>query len=209
MNHKICPNCGARNAEGALWCGQCYTSFTEDTSEAAPRPAVQPGEPQLTIPLQPAKPGVPSGAKWICPTCDTSNPVELSACAACGTSIFAAYTTPEQADPKQALVRGLLVPGLGHHAARQGLLGAAIGLLVVVTILFGVMLISTGARGPGWGLVLFGVAVWLVGALDAFRIARDETEDVLLRPRVVSVLAGIVVLVLIGVSISAQGKVQP
>lgn len=203
MKHKICPVCGARNAEGALWCGQCYAMFGTDEAESEETlPAEQ-------LPLRPPLPDTPSGPVWTCTVCGTEHSIEESTCPVCGTSMFAAFVEPEPMDPKQALVRGLLIPGFGHGVAGQGLLGGAIGLLVLVSALFGVLLIVGGAAGGGWGLGLAAVATWLVSAMDAFHLARGETSEVLLRPRVVTVLAGVVVAFVIIVALAAQGKVQP
>lgn len=98
--------------------------------------------------------------------------------------------------PGAAAGWSLVFPGLGHGKVGQGLLGAAIGLLTVTTLVFGLVLgFGPGAGGMASLLLLVVVGLWAVAALDAYRWARGERDEILLRPRVISVLAGLVLFV--------------
>ena len=208
--HVICPNCGARNAAGALWCGQCYRPFaqeSEGTDAERPAPeitATADGQISMELPL-PKAPRISEGT-WVCSVCGTSNPLADSYCAACGSSIFEAFKREErrQVDPRSAVLRAVLLPGLGHAYAGQTLLGMSGGALAARSLLLGAVFIVLGFVAVGVLLVLVGVGVWGIGVLDAFRWARGETSEVVLRPRVLTALVGAVLLVLIIVAVSAQ-----
>lgn len=210
--HVICPNCGARNAIGALWCGQCYRPFEQDgdttKSDVPETEAAADGQMTMELPL-PEAPRV-SGSAWICSVCGTSNPLAESICSACGSSIFETFMTKEDRhfDPRRAALRGLLLPGLGHAYAGQTLLGVSIGALVAVSIALGAMLMALGVVSAGVLLVLVGVGVWAVGVLDAVRWAGGQTDEVVLRPHVLTAIVGVVLVILIIVAVSTQGEVQ-
>jgi len=208
--HVICPNCGARNAVGALWCGQCYGPFAQesegtDAERSVPEiSSTTGGQISMELPL-PKAPRISEGT-WACSVCGISNPLAESYCGACGSSIFEAFKTEEerQVEPRSAVLRGLLLPGLGHVYAGQALLGASVGALATVSLLLGAVLIVLAVVPAGILLVLIGAGVWGVGALDAFRWARGETREVVLRPHVLTALVGAVMLILIIVVVSTQ-----
>lgn len=210
--HVICSNCGARNAIGALWCGQCYRPFgggEESTEEPTLEvPITSDGQMTMELPL-PEVPRV-GGGTWTCSVCGTTNPLTESSCSACGSSIFEAFRPHDDRDidPRRALLRGLLLPGLGHKTAGQTLLGLSIGALVAVSAALGVLLISMGVTSAGLLLVLVGVGVWAIGALDAYRWATGQSDEIVLRPRVLTAIVGAVLLILIIVAVTTQGKVQ-
>lgn len=212
--HVTCPVCGARNAAGAPWCGQCYTPFrSSDQAEEKADETFGVGEHQdtgqLELLLPPAKPQEPTGATWTCRVCDAVNPIEETNCWVCGLSIFESFEPkPEPVDAAQAVRRAILLPGFGHAAAGQSLLGGSIALLVVLSLLFGVMLLVSRAVSAGVTLVILAIGVWAVSILDAYRWSRGETSDVLLRPRIVTMLVGVLVTVIIIAAVSAQGRVN-
>lgn len=208
--HVICPECGARNAQGAPWCGQCYRPLAEPQEEPAPVTPVGDtvmDDPQMQLEL--ALPDTPRSGReiWTCVVCENVNPLTESLCPVCGASIFDAFREPppEPRDPQRALLRGLLAPGLGHLYARQAILGASVAALVVVGLALGVVLMVNGVKLAGLGLVLIGVGVWVVGAMDAYRWARRELDEVLLRPRVLTVIMGVILILLVAAAISARG----
>lgn len=152
-----------------------------------------------------AAPPVPSRAlgdarTWTCRVCDNANPVEASTCSACQTSIFDVFGAGE-ADtaitPRAAAAWSLLVPGWGHARAGQGLLGAAIGGVFVLSAVFGAALWQSGLSGFGVALVLTALGLYLLAALDAFRWASGQSEETLLRPVVVKTVTAVVVVVVI------------
>ncbi len=71
---------------------------------------------------------------------------------------------------------------------------------------FGIAMAATGAGRFGFPLILLAVAVWVAAALDAFRIAGGEPDSILLRPRVVTALVGLVVVVVILAALTTQGR---
>lgn len=166
--------------------------------------ATEDGQITMELPL-PEAPRI-SERTWMCSVCGISNPLADSYCAACGSSIFDVFKTEEQrqVDPRSAALRGLLLPGLGHAYAGQTLLGVSVGALVAVSLFLGAILIALEVVVAGILLLLVGVGVWGIGVLDAFRWARGETGDVILRPHVLTALVGAVLLVLIVVAVSAQ-----
>jgi hypothetical protein len=208
--HVICPDCGARNAQGALWCGQCYRPLGEiDESPTAGDQVdtehADDAQMQLHLSL-PDEPRVGRGS-WTCSVCGRANPLAESVCPTCGATIYDLFkeTTPEPRSPGQALIRGLIVPGFGHVFARQTLLGVSVALLTLVGIVLGVVLMVQGLTLAGLALVLMGVGVWLAGALDAYRWARNEPDEIVLRPRVLTVIMAVMFIVLVAASISARG----
>jgi ribosomal protein L40E len=205
-SHVVCPNCGARNAVGAPWCGQCYRPLGEDEDAVQTMTGVTDDD-QMRLDL--SLPNVPriGEESWSCAVCGTTNPLAESNCAACGTSIFETFAADqsEPSNPRSAVLRGLLLPGFGHGVAGQTLLGATVAALVVVAMTLGIMLLVHGAVTAGILLVLIAVGVWVVGAADAYRWARGEQAEVVLRPRVLTVLVGVVFVVLIVVAVSTQG----
>lgn len=104
------------------------------------------------------------------------------------------------------MLRGLLFPGLGHFAVRLGPLGAAIGGLALLSVAFGILLMVSGMFPYGLSLVLVAVGLWVLAALDAYRMAGGAADEMVLRPRVLTVLVGVVVAVVILAVLSAQGS---
>jgi len=56
----------------------------------------------------------------------------------------------------------------------------------------------------GLALALMGGGVWVAGALDAYRWARNEPDEVLLRPRVLTVIMAVMFIVLVAAAVSAR-----
>lgn len=211
----VCSYCGARNPAEAEWCGQCFSSLginaatRPDGSDDSIRERVD--LPESAVPVRPptptdgeAEPSSPRRTKarvWVCSVCETPNPLDAQHCAACGTSIFASFGAEDEehidVDPQRALLRSVLFPGLGHAYAQQGLLGSAVGGLTVMALGFGGALVATGVGRFGWPLILLAIAIWVAAALDAFRLAEGQTDSLLLRPRVLTALVGLVMVVVI------------
>ena len=110
-----CPDCGALVSEDAEWCGQCFRSLKALTPEALPDPAPVAVTRLPTVPPAPVTavsdsgvardgpapmPDAPDGAPtWPCPACENANPIELDACAVCGTS-FASLMRQDEPAPQ-------------------------------------------------------------------------------------------------------------
>jgi TM2 domain-containing membrane protein YozV len=200
---RRCPSCGALAAADADWCGQCLHPLENPAagrpagadvrapSTAAvsgphfymdePAPAGSRGPFSLapTIP-EPPVPLAKRQPTWPCAVCDTENPLGRDTCAVCGASFGKIFEQDEKGphgDPKEALVRSLLFPGLGQiHAGRtaDGLARAVLFIWAIGTA--AVMLL--GSAGKSSTLVPLGalfavVAITLYGssAVDAHRVA--------------------------------------
>jgi ribosomal protein L40E len=207
----VCNECGARNPSGADWCGQCFASLSngDTTADVTATEDVAPAEEQVEEAVGEVE-STEGEAVWVCSMCETSNPLEAQQCSACGTSIYTSFGAADEArrdvDPQKVLLRSILFPGLGHTFAGQSLLGAAIVGLALMALGFGIALVVTGVRGFGVPLVVLGIGIWIVAALDAVRIAAGDQDSLLLRPRVVTALVGLVLVMVIAAALTAQGS---
>jgi hypothetical protein len=208
----VCPRCGARNAPNLEWCGQCFERFSEGEPLFPGPIGEMPGEPAARVPPgPPLREGASVGSaepEWECRLCGRRNPIEANECPACGTPIVAALgaapSSHAEVEPSTAAGWSLVFPGLGHGKAGQGVLGLAIGLLAATALVFAVVVgLAAGGRAAGPLLLVLVLGIWLVAALDAYHWAQGRPDEVLLRPRVVSVLAGVALLIfLFGISLA-------
>lgn len=122
---------------------------------------------------------------WTCPACGSRNPIEAGECGTCGTP-FARLLEGSKAaidvDPQTAAVWSMAFPGLGHWklgrrsdaVARFAMFGWAFGALVVLLV----SRFGTGGLGPAMPLLLLflgaSVAIYVMSAIDAYRIAAGE-----------------------------------
>ena len=129
-----CPHCRGAVRPGAPWCTQCWTDLRpapEPAAAPSPAPAAEPAAPVA----EPRRRSTTGG--WPCSACGHENPVELDACAACGTGFLAAVRS--SAEPL------LVLPGIGDvgklsRGQRIGA-GAVFALLVaLVVLLIGIVL---------------------------------------------------------------------
>ncbi len=199
-----CPDCGALVSEDADWCGQCFRSL----KAPAPEPELDPEPVAVTrLPTVPPAPVAPvSGAEvardgtpmpdapgaaptWPCPACENANPIELDACAVCGTSFASLMRQDEpapQVEPKDALAWSLIFPGLGHRKVGRGLDGLARGVLFAMLAAMTVIIVASGVTSGGLlgVLLLFmtmALVVYLGSAYEAYRIAEGGTPLVTAR----------------------------
>ena len=144
------------------------------------------------------------GVVWTCSRCDTENPLDQQVCSVCGTT-FAEVVRPKEErperDPGMAAMASLFFPGAGH--GYLGLWGQAVARGVLHAWVLFVVLIAVLQRGPGSGAVgiVFGLAataLWAVSAHDAYREARHESSQVLLKGKLFLYLVlGLLVLLLV------------
>jgi hypothetical protein len=177
---RRCPNCGALVSEDAEWCGQCFVSLREPVAEPVPEDS-----PLQVAVVSPSGVEPRAGGKiatWTCPACEHENALELDACAVCHTPFSALFREPDEgpkADPRTALTRSLIFPGLGHAAIGKGADGLARGMLFAWTFGTAILILVSGvSTGPLSGmLLLYGglaVAVYGFSALEAYRMAQGE-----------------------------------
>jgi ribosomal protein L40E len=129
-----------------------------------------------------------TGITWTCAQCGAKNPLEASLCSVCGTT-FAETMSPTpprpRRDPNMAALLSLFLPGAGH--AYVGLWAQAASRAVISVWVIFVVAVSLFARGQANSTlmaVVFGavaVALWALGAHDAYREARNESRLVLLK----------------------------
>jgi len=204
-----CPSCGAMSSWGADWCGQCLrplgaSLFTapegveEDQGPqfymAEPAPACE----GAVATAPPPMPGAAAASStqslrrptWPCAVCETENPMELDTCAACGAPFGRLFQQPESGphvDPRSAVVRSLLFPGLGQiHCGRtaDGVARAVLYLWTAGTS--AVMLMAHGGSGSaimpvGVLFLLMSFVIYGTAALDSYRQAAGEQP--ILSPR--------------------------
>jgi hypothetical protein len=221
-----CPFCGGLNAATAQWCGQCLEAFptvaeTSPDDVATQSPLGATPEAPVTATADPAAPAAgpeftrgaftvsAEGITWTCPTCETPNSIDSDVCTVCGTT-FAQMVHPEpepaDKDPNTAALISLFFPGAGH--AYLGMWSEAIARAVVSLWAIGVAIIAAFASGQAAGrliTILFGVvafALWGVAANDAYRAARREKNQVILKGRgflfLVLGLLGVLLLIVVG-----------
>jgi hypothetical protein len=214
---KQCPNCGAKNPASAEWCSLCLERFK------APAPVAPATTDEAPKPVAKAAVGVERGAfkvseegiKWTCSVCDHINDLAALECVVCGTPFAAALKPKEERierDPGTVAMFSLFFPGAGH--AYLGLWPQAItrGVIqswVLIVVLFGLVWDVPGSAmlAGGFGLVAF--ALWLISAHDAFREARNESSEVLLKGRMFLWLTlgllGFLFTMIVAAGLSARG----
>jgi hypothetical protein len=116
---------------------------------------------------------------WPCSVCGAENPIALEICSVCGTPfahVMRAAAEHPKVDPRDAVIRSLIFPGLGHRALGRNVDGLARGILFVVTFGLGILL-AIAAAGSGalvGAFVLFlvaGAVVYVMSAVEAHRLA--------------------------------------
>lgn len=218
-----CASCGARNSREAVWCTMCFeplrapepqdavapvrvdaSSGELAASVAAETDAVA-SEAVVSAAEEPADDGSKRAAEaaggpvvettWVCATCESINPLGSDVCPICGTTIFETMGgTRDRVDlTKDQALRLGLVPGLAHGRLGEPVLGLIVGVLVVACLLFAVLLILSG--GAVWGLIvgLMGLMTWGISVFDVH--LRITGSPPVLRPRVITIIGGVVILV--------------
>ena len=181
---RRCRTCGAVVYEGAQWCGMCFTPVEDQAQAASVAPVGTAGEEGTAPAPEPSASAAPDRteggtALWPCPVCGGRNPIELDACATCGTPFAAAMrqdVARPKVDPSAAFRRSLLFPGLGHRMVGRDLDGFARGVLFAMLLLATLMLALSGVRSGAVGflLIVYAVAtglVYLGSAIEARRLA--------------------------------------
>ena len=189
-----CEVCGATNVAGAEWCGQCYTSLGDPVETNASADAEV--EPSDTTPPDATPPDTSVAVgQWTCSVCGESASLELETCPVCGGSIFDAFAgAPKYPAPSDVAVASL-VPGLGLAQVGRGGEGVIVAILVGFCVLGGLAIAAVG-EGLGWLLVFIGVAIWALAGRDAYTVAAGRAAESWIRPRALTVIAVVVLIVL-------------
>jgi hypothetical protein len=169
----------------ALW---AMPTVPEPEGLAPPMPPEGPASSNGAAPaLTGAAPARPQPA-WPCAVCETPNPLERDTCQSCGAPFARLFQDPEarpDVDPRKAMRRSLIFPGLGHAAAGRKAEGVARGILFLWCAGTAVVLLLTHGAG-GLGIlapmaIVFVLAsiVWYgLTAIDAYRLADGERQIV-------------------------------
>jgi hypothetical protein len=215
QRERRCPDCGALAGRDAEWCGQCFASLAERPPAAEASAVIVDERPAAVSREQPAA----SELTWPCPSCDTQNPIELDACRVCGTtfaSLMRHDDRPPVVDPRDAFVRSLAFPGLGHRAIGRAGDGIARAVLFLMALAIAIVALLSGATVPAVASValLFGtiaIATYVGTAFEAARMARGG-RAVLSSRAILWILVGLLmgsVLILSLLVVSARPPSSP
>lgn len=186
---RRCPNCGALIGADATWCGQCFSRLEDEPGGSrgapeAPTPSAEAGsegragQPPGTESRSPNRMQPPT---WPCPTCGFENPIAEDACATCGTpfsALFAEGPNVARIEPRKALVRSLIFPGLGHAALGRS--ADAVARAAMFIMILGLTAVVIASRPSSVGiavLILYlcgALATYVFSALEAYRSAQGE-----------------------------------
>ncbi len=206
---RRCPTCGGLVSPDAEWCGQCFSPLPRPDDSTA-RTSTDPGAPSAEA-LEAATATAIGGLEveegrptWVCPVCDERNPIEAADCPTCGTPftrLFEAQDERPDMEPQTAVVWSMALPGLGHW--KLGYRADAIARIVMFSWAFGALIVllvsrfGKGGLGPTMPLFLLflgsSVAIYVLSAIDAYRIASGEAPLVSSRT-LLWASAGVVVL---------------
>lgn len=199
-----CPDCGARNAEAAAWCTQCYARLERPATTPVEAwgderdPASAPPAPGSAGDAVPAPPPIPAAARaaaqrdvriegerveWRCRRCDGWTPLEHPSCAACGSPRVGFTPDRAPADTAMAptgstpLVASALLPGLGHLLLGHPGSGLA---RILLWLLWaggaGLTLVSVGVTSTALVLALAAAALWAITLQDLSRLADGQPQ---------------------------------
>lgn len=147
---------------------------------------------------------------WTCAFCDTAVVIGETECPVCHQTIYDSFGARDGATLDVSTTDALrwsAVPGGGHVRVGQAILGVAIGVLVVISFVAGFLLVTGGRSAFGVVLVFAGVATWVTSAHDAYRFAQGSVDETLLRPRVVSIIGGVVFMIIVAAAVSARSAI--
>lgn len=149
---------------------------------------------------------------WECPQCNAENPIDLEACAVCGTSFlerFAAHTPDEPRNWNAALGLTLVAPGAGHMAVGRSGSGLARLVLYWSWLMGAVLLLSqgSGTMAVATPLLLGAVVVWAGSLIDLLRLRQGESEFLVGRG-LLWLVVGVLVLLGMGL-VAATGASAP
>lgn len=138
------------------------------------------------------------GIIWTCTRCETENPLEAPVCSVCGARFAEIVQPPVERpvrDPNTVALFSLFFPGAGHWYL--GLKSQAVARAVLSSWVFAIAILAGVAGSPPMAVAFLVAAfgLWAATAHDAFREARNETDQVLLTRRVfISLVLGLLML---------------
>lgn len=228
-----CPACGARNADSAAWCSQCYRSLRTGPGpevSAAPAEVAEPdaapgpgsGRPQGTAPSDGSSDRrfrkSDEGVDWRCASCESWNPIERSTCTVCGTSLAATMGEADEEPGSDATsstiaLASVLLPGAGHVLLGRVAAGAGRMVLYVVWMVGGIALLlaasgSDGSVLPSLPLLTGALILLATSVLDALALRQGRATELLSVRSLLWLTVGVIgltTLALIGSALSVSG----
>lgn len=197
----------------------------ERPSAAAAMPAPSRATTLITPPPPPPVSDVPvkflrdgERVRWVCPTCETVNDIDLPACRICGTvmaRLFAPAEEKKKPDraPATSMILSAVLPGLGHVTEGNGPTGASRAVLYLWTLGISLLLlIRPPAKGRGMvravGVVfaIAAAAVWAMSLVETRRLSEGDRTP-LVSPRTMTYIsAGLTIALFLGLAAAAFGR---
>ena len=155
LGHAPCSSCGAAVRDGAPWCTLCLAPTAAAPCDPAPPVAdvdpltaplaqLAPPPPAPLVPSAPAGPAwpavPPAVAGWPCSACGHPNPLELSACAVCGSAFLARLAAADAPSLVLPLVGDMRTLSRSHRVALTGAVLTGVLLVLIVLWLAGMLL---------------------------------------------------------------------
>ena len=173
-------------------------------------PAPAAAQPRLTG-TQGAFTVTEAGITWRCSRCETDNPLEAQVCSVCGTTFAASMQPPKprvERDPNTVALYSLFFPGAGHWYMDMRPQAIARGVLSVWVIVVALIAGIQGSMVLALPFAAVAFVLWVLGAHDAYREARGEPAQVILKGRmfmyVVFGLLLLMVFLLVGAGLRAR-----
>lgn len=150
--------------------------------------------------------------RWVCPTCETPNDIDLPACRICGTVMARLFKPVEEpkkpkSPARKSLALSALLPGLGHAANGAGSAGMSRGVLYVWTLFIAILLLvrppSSGRammRITGVVFALAAAGVWGISMVESKRLAEGEHTPVLPARAMTWISAGLTFALFVGLA---------
>jgi hypothetical protein len=141
-------------------------------------------------------PQVDQEPTWTCVTCEETVPLDVDTCPVCATTIYENFEPPTERKLLSSTERAkhALVPGREHGSAISWVAGVVIFMVVLMSFVFGLMLVGTSVAGAGLFVLVWGFGVWGFSIWDAHQSAFSLRY--LLQPSV-AVIAGVIPILVI------------
>jgi hypothetical protein len=227
-----CVSCGARNAETADWCTQCYVSLRGrpadpvELSASSLAPSSEPeSSEQVPSPPPPSRPvaPAPTGAhrdvrdhdgdvQWRCERCDTWSPLLAPSCTTCGGPRHGfgegvASPADREVSPGSVTALSVALPGAGHLLVGRIGTGSARLLLWVLWLVGGLSTVRGAGSGtlalPGVVLLVGAAVLWAATLVDVQHLTAGRDREVLGTRPLLWLVGGVVSSVVLAVFVAA------
>ncbi|HEV3472578.1 MAG TPA: hypothetical protein VG408_05155, partial [Actinomycetota bacterium] len=151
------------------------------------------------------------GITWVCARCETENPLDAQICSVCGAAfadtVHPPRTVPDR-DPNTVAMYSLFFPGAGHWYLELKGQAIARGVLSTWVVLIALIGAIQGSLSLAIPFAVAAFALWGLAAHDAYREARRESSQVILKGRtfVYVVLGLLLLMVILLVSVGLRAR---